>query len=109
MENTQPKKESSFLRNVTIGTLLAATAAMSYGAFKADSQKYDNKPAIERRVGEAPVNEEDNSGTYLSVGLAIAYLTAGTWAISRFVKKPWLAYTVANDYLARRKQSQEHK
>jgi hypothetical protein len=107
METDKPQK-SHFLRNATLTAILGGTAVMGYDVFKDNPLRYENKPAVERRADEEPV-EEDNSGTYLSVGLAAAVLAAGTWGIGRFVKKPWLLYTVINDYLARRKQAQEQK
>jgi len=113
MENANPpQKKSYFLRSFALTTILAGTAVMGYDVFKDNPLRYENRPAVTRPVdaesGSKP-EKEDPSGTYLSVGLAALVLAAGTWGISRFVKKPWLAYTVANNYLAKRKQTQEQK
>ena len=108
-ENPVPRKSNS-LRNLTLTAILAGTAVMGYDVFKGDPLRYENKPAVARPVdSEAPEKKEDESGKYLSIGLAGLALVVGTALIARKVKKPWLLYTLTNDYLAKRKQHQEQK
>ncbi len=113
MKMETPQKKSYFLKSFALTTILAGTAVMGYDVFKGNPLKYENKPAVTRPAntepGSSEIPEDNQSGTYLSVGLAAVVLAAGTWGIGRFVKKPWMLYTLINDYYAKRKQPQEHK
>ncbi len=110
MDSEKPiQRQSNSLRNLALTAILAGTAVMGYDVFKGDPLRYENKPAVARPVDSEAPEEEDSSGTYKSVGLAAVVLAAGIWGISRCVKKPWLLYTLTNDYLAKRKQNQEQK
>ena len=110
------EKKSSLLRNLTLATIVSGAAIGAHFGFNAwygtNPVSYD-KPAVHEKAPIGPTNrkhetpEEDNSGKYYSMALAGLALVVGTALVATKVKKPFLAYTLLNDYLARRRQSKQ--
>ena len=116
------EKKSSLLRNLTLATIVSGAAIGAHFGFSyatnRDPFNY-NRPAVTRPAEERPAytrsskapdeapQEPEPFDKYYSAALAgLALVVFGT-LIAVKVKKPFLAYTLLNDYLARRRQSKQ--